>query len=231
MKKLQLLLVTGVILLSGCANKQTTKIYPYPFDSAKITFTLEGTAKGTSVFYMKGDKSVRETHVVTKGDQGEEKKDEMFIDMGETIYQIDLNKKTGLSTKNPIYEALKKLTPDKRMDFLKRLAVGVDPEDTTQNPQVLREETVAGQKCQVYAVQGVGEICLWNNIILKVNINVPEQNVNSQIVATSLDLNLEVPDSQFNVPTGIEVKDLDAQPAATPTIDGVATPPATPSTK
>lgn len=229
MKKIQLFLMTAVVLLSGCANKQSTKVYPYPFDSAKITFSLEGSAKGTSVFYMKGDKSVRETHVVT---QGEEKKDEMFIDTGDVIYQLDLNKKTGLSTKNPIYEALKKLTPDKRIEFLKRLAVGVDPEDTTKNPEVLREEMVAGQKCQIYAVEGVGEICLWNNIILKVNINVPDQNINSQIVATSLDLNLEVPDSQFDVPAGIEVKDLDAQSAATPTIDGTAPAvPTAPSTK
>ncbi len=207
MKKFLIPFVAGSFLvISGCAQN-TNSIYQYPFNTAKISYTISGTTEGTSTVTIKGDKSVREAHIIFHKPTGDEKQDNLYIDDGQYVYSVDLDKKQAAETPNPLYDILMKVDPSQRQDFLKKIAVGEDPNNAaTQQLQQLGTLTVAGQQCQMYDTGGFGQVCLWNGIPLKTSISIPDLGLNNSTVATSVQTDIDVPDSAFDVPAGIPVQ-------------------------
>jgi len=200
----------AVIAFSGCASNQAEKVYPYPFDTAKIEYQLTGNVEGSTTVHIKGDKSAHETKAKSVESGNEAEINTLLLDLEDKLYQIDLTAKTGNSSDNPIYAQLKELTPEERLPFLTKLATGLVA-DGGQTPTPKGQKNVAGETCDLYDIQGIGEICLWNGIPVYSSMTIPEAGIMSTNTATSIQLNVAIPDSVFNVPEGVEITDLSVQ--------------------
>lgn len=206
-KTAKFILIIGVsaAALVGCSVSNQNKVTPYSFNSAKIELAQTGSIQGTTTIYIKGDKTLRETHA-TKNIQGPQGKvDNLYLDLGEKIYQIDLNTKTGLVTQNPFYNDLKNLSPDKRMDFQKRTILGLKAD--SEEPKPTAQKDIAGQKCDLYKIQNITEACIWNGLTIYEKTSIPEINLESNSVATKIEINPDIPDSTFTVPADVTIKD------------------------
>jgi len=203
-----MLLLAAVFVISGCAQQGEEKIYPYSFNSAKIDFAMTGNLEGTKTLYITGNRSVIETHAVRKGET-EENIDTIYIDNGTTVYNVDLNAKTAIQAGNPVYDALKKLPAEKRMNYLVNLATG-NTLNATDAPKPGGQKTVAGQTCDLYDLEGLGQTCIWEGIGLYTSIKIPEAGIDNSAEATKIELNVEVPDSKFDLPSDVTVQTPEA---------------------
>lgn len=210
MKKLTLtaLLALSLVALSGCASADE-KVYPYSFDSAKIEYKITGDIEGSTTVMIKGDKAVHKTSAINKTGETETPIETVLLDLGDTFYQIDLSAKQGQKGPNPVYQELKRLPPEDRMGFLTKLATG-QAMNGDEAPESEETKEVAGQTCSLYKIQNIGEICLWNGVPLYSSISIPEAGVTNSNTATSIQLNIEIPDSAFNVPEGVTIAEIDA---------------------
>lgn len=193
--------VLSVFLLTACAG-QPEVVTPYPFKTAKIVYKLSGDTTGTMTVEIKGDNARHEAH----GLEGEDKVDTLVMELGEKIYYIDLNTKTGRSEKNPIHSELKALPANKRMERLEQIAIGVMAEDEMVEPK--EEKEYAGQTCKLYEIEGVGETCLWNGIPLYYSVSIPQSGINSSSTATSIEVDTEISDTEFELPPGISITEI-----------------------
>ncbi|MBU0668157.1 hypothetical protein KJ951_03640 [Patescibacteria group bacterium] len=196
------------IALYGCAaseqnQKQEEKaIIPYPFSTAKIEYNITGNMEGTTTVKIKGDKTIHETIV--------QDVHALFIETPGKLYQVDLITKTGNSSANPIYKQIEALPENQRMDFLTKLATGLSGEEDGSAPQPTGQKTLAGETCDLYEIQGLGEICLWNSIPLYSSMEIPEAGIKSTTTAISIQTNVDIPDSDFTVPEDVSMTDLDS---------------------
>lgn len=180
--------------IAGCSSQQQEeKIYPYPFDSAIIEYEIAGIQEGTSTVSIKGDKFVYDT--ITN------QTDNLSLYLEDEMHQIDRKTGTSVSSKNPIYEQLKKLPKEERMKFLTNLGVGLSTEEGSVMPKSEGTAEYAGQTCDIYKNEGFGEICLWNGIPLYSKINVPGEDISNTVTAVSIQLNPNIPDTVFEVPS------------------------------
>lgn len=199
---------------NGSANNTSkgggvSNVYQYPFRSAKIEYAISGSTQGTETLYIKGDKSAREIHTVAQGRAGEEKKNNLYINSGSLdAYMIDLDKKTGIKVEDPFYEAVIKIAPAKRVEFLRKIAVKGQLPESADAPdlKMLRQENIAGQQCQTYEMPGFGEVCLLSSVPLKSKVTISEAGVDVNSVATNIQLNIDIPDSKFTVPAGVTIQ-------------------------
>lgn len=204
-KTLGLFIAVFTVALSGCSTQGTEKISPYPFDTAKIEYELSGDITGTISVVIKGDQSSHETNA-TEESTGESIHNKL-LDKGEYLYQIDIKTNQGQKAKNPIHEQLKALPQEERMAFLTKLAVGAGIEG--DDPKSVGEKAVAGETCKLYEVQNIGEICLWNGLPLYSSMSIPEAGIQSTNTAVSIQLNVDVPDSTFDVPSDANITEVE----------------------
>ena len=189
--------VAAVLFLSSCQAPEE-KVYPYPFDTAKITYSISGQSTGERVMFIKGNNLFIETHVTRTNNGVEERLDMITISSGEYLYQIDLNTKTGTTTKNAIYEELNNTPAAERAAFLTKVAIGVAESDT-QQLQPKEQKDIAGQKCDLYLLPNVGEACLWNTLSLYSKMEVPQAGISDTMTATKVETGLEVSDQKFEI--------------------------------
>ncbi len=212
-KSLLLVIAAALFIAAGCSQKPE-KIYPYSFDSAKIEFALTGNMEGTKTLYIKGDKMLIETHAVRKGDDGEEEKvDSLYIDTGATVYQVDLNTKTAVSAGNSIYDTLKNMPLEKRKEYLVKVGTGAIVDESIPRPTGQKE--IAGKKCDLYDVQGLGQTCLWDGLSLYTSIKIPDAGIDNTSEAVSIEINAAIADSHFELPSDVQL--LGQEPEATNT--------------
>lgn len=197
-----------VVALSACATQQqeTEKVYPYPFETARIEYELSGNVEGTITVLIKGDRAIHETEAVDTSAGGQPIHTKI-IDMGDTLYQIDLVNNRGQKGKNPIYSQLQELPEGERMDFLTKLAAGA-PEEGAQMPEVVEQKAVAGETCDLYNIEDFGEICLWNGIPLYSSMSIPEAGIMNTNTATSIQIDTSIPDSAFDIPSDVTITEV-----------------------
>jgi hypothetical protein len=193
-----------VLLTAGCAQK-SGKVYPYPFETAKIEFKLAGSVNGERTMYIKGDNSVSETHVTEQVDTQEKAANLEFLILGDSYYQIDLDAKTAVKTANQLYTSMAKLPAEERMDYLIKSTSGVATEEAANTTPKSQKE-IAGQKCDLYDIENFGEVCLWNGIAIYSTIKVPTEGVEYTTTATTIETGVQVPDSVFEIPADIKIQ-------------------------
>lgn len=196
--------IAGPFIVWGCTSvADPNSFYQYPFKAVKIEYAITGTSEGKSILMIKGDKLVRENHIVLHGPGGDEEQNNMHIEVGRDIYDINLDKKNATKTLNPFYELFVKTSAEERQDLLKKIAAGASPDNVTAKKEIqsIGSETVAGQNCEIYSTPfGAGKICLWNAIPLKTTL------FKTSNVATSVQIDPDIPDSSFEIPAGITLK-------------------------
>ena len=203
---LTLAFMVSSLTMSGCVATET--VNTYPFDTAKIEYNLSGNLEGTQKVYIKGDNAIHETNAVRKENGREVPVNLLYLELGEHLYEINLSTQEGTKARNPIYNELKQLTKEQRTVYLTKLAVNVGEADNL--PATKGEGEYAGQKCQIYDVEDMGEICVWSGIPLYSKLSLAGGEIENTMTATSIEVNTDIPDNLFAVPLGVDIKDLTA---------------------
>lgn len=202
MKKTATLILVTLMLSFGACATQTDKVVPYSFNSAKIEYKISGDINGNMTAFVKGDHSVNK--VSATNTEGGTPVSTLTIDLGETIYFIDQVKKEGYSSKNYIYQDLKGLSKNEKLARLTAYATNTYSSETKAEKTGQKE--YAGEKCDLYQIDG-GEICLWQGIPLYSNVTIGADG--RTIEATSIQTEVEVADSEFTLPEGISIQDVE----------------------
>jgi hypothetical protein len=202
-KKLLILSIAiFAVSLAGCSYFEQ-KVNPYPFNSAKIELAQTGLVQGTTTIYFKDEKIMRETHGVKTINGAQDKIDTLYISAGKNIYQVDLNTKTGIQSQNPAYEELQKMAPEKRLDYLKQTSLGAGAL-TGENAKPGQQKEIAGQKCDLYALQDGSEVCIWDGVVIYEKNNLGSE-LSSTITATKIETGIDIPDNKFDIPADIKL--------------------------
>lgn len=196
MKKVILTAVICATALGAGCSMTEDKVYPYSFNTARIEYAAPGNTEATTIVTIKGDKQLFQT----SGAQ----KTLMIIDKDKISY-INLDSKTGTTSKNQNYNELKNLPKEQRMNYILGTSLGLkETKDGQDLPQPSSQKQIAGQTCDVYENSPLGTVCLWNGLPLEI---VPGTS-GTGVTATKVEVNPEVQDSVFQVPQGVELKDL-----------------------
>lgn len=201
MKKIILAAIICASTISAGCGLAEEKIYPYPFNSARIEYASPTDEAAKTVVTIKGDKELFQT----KG-----KSNTLMIINKEKIYYINLDSKTGTMAQNQTYAELKKLPKADRINYLMGVTIGLkETKNGMDLPAATGKKQIAGQTCDEYVSNTVGKVCLWNALPLEINSEAMGGGTLSA-VANKVEVNIDVPDSVFDLPSGIEIKDLSA---------------------
>jgi hypothetical protein len=210
-KKLFLILFVSTLVIAGCEAKQATTeaeqgVYGFPFNTAKIEYTLTGSAEGTRTLYIKGDKIANQVNVSEKSGEKEIKRNIKTLELGSEYITINLDDKTAVKTANYAYNELKKLPADARQSQLIKLATGNAYPGATM-PVKEGQKNIAGQTCDLYKMSTFGTVCLWNGLPINSEIKIESEKVESVSTATKIELNVDIPDNVFQIPTDVKVQE------------------------
>jgi hypothetical protein len=203
MKKIALTttIIASILILGACQQGEEI-VYPYPFDTAKIVYQHSGIVEGQTELLIKGNKNVHNTDAVTTYGDAQTDVKSSVIQTPEGVYQVDLVNKTATITKNTLYDELKKAGSDEeRKNILMQMAT---------NGQNISESSdtkeIAGKTCDVYVIEQLGEVCVWESVALATSLTLGDQETNLEAVSVETDVN--VPDSAFEIPDDVTVTDL-----------------------
>ena len=208
-KLITTLVFTAAALTACSSTKEEKNIYNYPFDSAKITYKISGTATGESTVYIKGNNKLIKTTSIKKNLSGtQENKEEMIIERGEKITNINLKEKKGVEFESKIFNELKTLSPEQKKERLLKELLNTSSLENSVSYTPVGKETVQGKECDVYKT-AFSEFCIWNNIPLKINNNIEAYGIKVETLATEIQENPTLDDSIFETPKDVEVKKVE----------------------
>jgi outer membrane lipoprotein-sorting protein len=206
-KALPILTILSTLFLSACQPAAQQNVSGFDFNTAKISYKISGSSEGNSEVIIKGDKKVIKTNLVQTKIDGTKKQSKLYIIQdGEKVYTLNEDSKTGTVVKNPLYQELQKLSPEMRRTRLIKEAIRVT-ESESELPKVEKQETIAGQACDVYKT-GFTENCLWQAIPLKTVASLPDYGIETTTEATKVEVNIDLADSLFKVPTDYNITEL-----------------------
>lgn len=197
--------------MAACQTS-TGNLYGYDFSTAKITYAISGTSNGSSEVLIKGEKKRIHNQISQKRPDGTvQNTNAIIIQDGDKLYTLSPDTKTGSQLKQPFYAELQKLTPEERK--LKMILEGIrddrSPEEQQTNPpKPEKTEDVAGQKCDLYTTANNLKTCLWQGIPLKASASLPDYGIQTETIATSIVLNQDISDSEFDVPKDYQITSL-----------------------
>lgn len=194
MRKIFLLLLILSVILSAQDFKR------YSFKSGKITYTTTGSMVGTETVYFDnyGVDEVRETKSTLEMMGMKQETDTKVIMKDKWVYSIE--NKTGKITKmgNPLYSMFPKGTDLEKVgeEMMKNMG-----------GKKIGNETVNGKDCEVWDVKKImSKVWVWKSIPIKSEINMMGMNITQ--VATSVEVNINVPVDKFKIPENAEINDM-----------------------
>ena len=196
MKKVTFILLTVMITLGAYAQKKSNyKVFP--FKTGIIEYEKGGKTKGTHIKYIDeyGYKQGDYEDTVTKifGMKTEEKSGTILI--GPTVYAIDYKKNTVNKGKNPVYETYASANGD--YDKLGRQSM-----EALGFSDSGKKGTILGNECEIWK-GNLGEIWVWKGLALKSVTKI--LGIKIEETATKITLDVDVPDSKFEVPKGMKI--------------------------
>lgn len=198
------------LFFTGCQNN-TGDIYGYDFETARITYDISGSSQGTSDVIIKGNKKFIHNQITQNRPNGEViEMDTIFVQDGPTLYTLDAKSKSGSRVKTTFYDELSSLSPTERRARIvgDALRDNRDAKEQIQDPLTPEKtDTIAGQTCDVYRNKNI-ETCLWQGIPLRTVASLPEYAIQTTTVASKVELNQPISDSEFEVPQGYQITEL-----------------------
>ncbi len=205
------LFVLSVAVLGLSACQRADNLYGYSFQSAHLTYQISGSSTGTSDVLIKGEKKRIHNEIKQKKLDGTEAViNTLLIQDGDKLYSLDTEKKTGTLVKQPFYAELKQLSPQERQQrmILEAVRDGRSSEEQKKSPPTpVGTENIAGQTCDVY-VTDMLQTCLWQGVPLKGVASLPDYGIQTETVATKIELNTNIADSEFDIPKDYQITEL-----------------------
>lgn len=210
-----IILFLALIVISGCSDsndKETTdkKITSTDFSkrygvrSAIVEYAITGSQSGskTLVFDDWGMKQAEYTNSVLQIAGFSKNINLLNIIKDDSNYIVDLERKTGTKTKNPVKKLIAELQNQKSFGefgeqiLLKSGAMKVGREDFLD------------KECDIYEISNAGtKIWIWKWIPLKTITKTGGVEINS--IAKKIEVNVSIPSEKFEVPNDVTITEVD----------------------
>lgn len=165
----------------------------YGFESAIVEYELSGSEDGTKTMYidMGGFKTAEHKTIKHRKDETTT----ATIMIGSDMISVDYESESAVKIHNPMAFLL--ANPDTDWEEAgERVLTGMGYE-------IIGSEKIAGKECDIWK-QGSHRIWVWRGLTLKSKIGKQEET------ATSVEIDVNVPESIFQVPEGFEYEDYDS---------------------
>lgn len=211
---------TFVVLLAlhlsvlGCSEANTANPWDkkLPFKTAIIEYSLTGMQNGKAVLYIKnyGKDRAKHTNAVTKMLFMKVDSSTIEFTTPDTFTTIDLKERTGAVVPNPLKknrEDFEKLTKSEKKTVVKNLDLlaqkGLDVFSPTGGLQK-QEGEFLGHKVDMINMDGM---VVWSlqgtDIPVKSSVNI--MGMSTDVTATKITFDVDVPENMFVVPQGINI--------------------------
>jgi hypothetical protein len=209
-KLLALAILITIALASKAQNEDYINLKQFDIKSGKVVYKIEGKTKGTKTLWFDdyGRSQYEHTVTTTKMFGMTTKEDKVKIRDREWMYDIDLIEKTG--TKMKVQEANEMIhTMTATSTDAQLIKLGEDVQKDFEIKE-MPSETVLGRDCKVH-ISGKLNSKHWEykRVPLKLTIDLGGILGSSSEEATSFDENISIPASQFAIPSGIEIQEID----------------------
>jgi len=171
----------------------------YRTKSAMVEYELSGARKGTETLYFDqwGMREAKHTSAETSFSGFSRKENSLTVMDGEWIYAIDLDRKTGTKTKNPL---LKEITDKHGTKDLGEIGERI----MKQTGEKTGTGDVAGKLCDIWEVKNLGtKTWVWNGVPLKVQTKMAGLEMTT--TATRVKEGATIPEDKFAVPAGVRI--------------------------
>ncbi len=209
-KAFAILFFTAISLALTAQNDDYMNLKQFDIKSGKVVYKIEGKTKGTKTLWFDdyGRSQYEHTVTTTKMFGMTTKEEKVKIRDREWMYDIDLVEKTG--TKMRVQEAnemIHTMTATSTDAQLIKLGEDVQKDFDIQEQS---SETILGRSCKVHT-SGKLNSKHWEykRVPLKITIDLGGILGSMNEEATSFDENISVPASQFKVPQGITIEEID----------------------
>lgn len=195
----------------GCSTANTENPWDrkLPFETAIIEYSLSGTQTGTATLYIKnyGKDRAKHTNAVTKMLFMKVQSNTVEFTTPDVLTNFDLKERTGVSTPNPLKkyrEDFEKLTDSEKDTVNKNIKLlsekGLDIFAGGSGEK--KEGDFLGQKVDIVDMNG---LVVWSlkgtDIPVKSSMSIMGMTTN--VVATKISLDVDIPEDKFNAPAGI----------------------------
>ena len=193
-------LVCVVIVTSLSAQVKPKKLYP--FKTAEIEYTYEGSSTGKQNLYIDNygflQCSIEQT--VSKAFGQKSEKNEARVTKGLEIYTWDIKTRQGSKIHNSLAEQMMNDPSFKPEEFgkLTMESLGFEKKGT---------ETIQGKLCEIWTgIGGSSTIWLWKGLILKSEIKM--LGTKTIWTATSIKIDESIPADKFAIPSDIKFEEI-----------------------
>jgi hypothetical protein len=198
----------ALFFLSSCASLKKAsppegRYYRYGVESGIIEYSLTGTQEGKETIYFKDWGMIEAKYTDTKitFQDSSENINSLTIINNDSVFFIDLNKKTGIKLENKMLKEM--------ADSLSTKDLGLVGESMIKDQMKGRKtgtEKILGKKCDVWeTTMPKGKTWIWKNITLKLTFNM--MGMKAENTATKIKTGVEIPPEKFIAPPGIKLEE------------------------
>jgi len=186
------------LIISIAISAQDFK--PYQFKSRKVVYESTGAMTGTStmIFDDYGMLEAKISNTVMDIMGIKQKHNNKEIMKGKWVYTIDLATNKGTKIENPLYAMFPNGVDAKEVgeEMMKNMG-GVK----------IGTETILGKDCDIWEIKKLmSKVWVWKSIPIKSEINMMGMKITQ--IATSVEVDINVSPDNFNLPEGVEFKDM-----------------------
>lgn len=204
-----------LILISSCGDstdknspeKKTTSTdfsKRYGIKSAIIEYVITGSQSGTKTLYFEdwGMKQAEYTNSVIQIAGFSKNINLLNIIKDDSNYIIDMDRKTGTKTKNPIKKLIAELQNQKSFGEFGEQAL------LKSGAMKIGQEKFLDKECDIYEIKNTGtRMWIWKWIPLKTITKVGGVEINS--FAKNIEVNVSIPSEKFDIPDNISITEVD----------------------
>jgi hypothetical protein len=174
-------------------SKDPADYKKYPFTSAKVEYTFEGSEDGSRIFYVEMGGYKTADYKTVKERKNNKKTAQILI--GSEMISVDFENKSAVKMHNPAAYLLANPNRD-WVETGENMLVNLGYEK-------IDKESIAGKKCDIWK-QGRHKIWVWDGLTLK-----SEHGKNIE-TATKIEIDVDVDEEIFNAPEGFDLQIIGA---------------------
>lgn len=175
----------------------------YGVESAIVEYELTGMQTGNAIMYFDAfgmREATYENSIVDVYGTKQETENVNYLD-GFWQYNYDKQSNTGTKTKNTVLESLVKNSGGDLEQ------IGIEMFESMGGKKSGTEELI-GKLCEIWELESMGtRVWVWKNVLLKTETNM--MGVEILRVATSIQVDVEIPSDKISVPSDVEFQELD----------------------
>lgn len=178
-----------------------TAVYKrYGVESGIVELAVSGAQKGTETIYFDrwGQREATYTNAEISFAGISQKQNTLNLLEGETIYNINLDTRTGTKTVNPMLKKILADSPDRDLG-----EVGMRMLKDMGGVKIGTEE-VAGKLCEVWEVKNLqSKSWVWKAVTLKVQVKMAGMDVTK--IATRFEEGAAIPNDKLAIPPDVKI--------------------------